>query len=69
MICPPSKASSMRMDSSGRGHHLGQDAVDGVGMDEGDLEPEEAAARALVDQLRARRRASPASVAPTSSTS
>src|SRR6476646_3854756 len=51
MICPPSKASSMRIESSGRAHHLGQDAVDGVGMDERDLEPEEPAPRNLVDQL------------------
>ena len=37
MICPPSKASSMRIESSGSGNHLGQDAVGGVGMDEPDL--------------------------------
>src|SRR6185312_2268330 len=51
MICPPSKASSMRMDSSGRGHHLREDAVDGVGMDERDLEAEQPRTRGLVDQL------------------
>ena len=51
MICPPSKASSMRIESSGRAHHLGQDAVDGVGMDECDLEPEKPMTRSLVDQL------------------
>src|SRR4029079_16104541 len=54
MICPPSKASSMRIESSDRAHHLGQDAVDGVGMDERDLEPEQPAARNLVDQLGSR---------------
>src|SRR4029079_7182081 len=51
MICPPSKASSMRIESSDRAHHLGQDAVDGVGMDERDLQPEQPASRNLVDQL------------------
>src|SRR4029079_3941889 len=54
MICPPSKASSMRIESSDRAHHLGQDAVDGVGMDERDLEPEQPASRNLVDQLGSR---------------
>src|SRR5678815_2300080 len=51
MICPPSKASSMRIESSDRAHHLGQDAVHGVGMDERNLEPEEPAPRNLVDEL------------------
>src|SRR4029079_12093905 len=54
MICPPSKASSMRIESSDRAHHLGQDAVDGVGMEERDMQPEEPAPRNLVDQLGAR---------------
>src|SRR5688500_4067396 len=54
MICPPSKASSIRTESSDRGHHLGQDAVDGVRMDECDLEPEQPAPRLLVDQLEPR---------------
>src|SRR5512132_1737696 len=51
MICPPSKASSMRIESSDRAHHLGQDAVHGVGMDERDLEPEEPAPWLEIDQL------------------
>ena len=71
MIWPPSKASSMRTDSLGftaNGHHLGEDAVDGVGMDEGDLEPEEPRARLRVDQLGACRRER-SSAARTSSTS
>src|SRR6186997_1727786 len=51
MICPPSKASSMRIESSDRAHHLGQDAVHGVGMDERNLEPEEPVPRFVVDQL------------------
>src|SRR5688500_14003406 len=50
---PPSNASSMRTESgsSANGHHLGEDAVDGVGMDESDLEAEEALAGLLVDQV------------------
>src|SRR5215204_7664154 len=53
MICPPSKQSSTRTESASvNGHHLCEDAVDGVGMDEGDLEAEEALARLRVDQLR-----------------
>ena len=43
----------MRMESSARAHHLREDAVDGVGMDERDLEAEEPRTRDLVDQLRA----------------
>src|SRR5688572_9642823 len=57
MICPPSKQSSTRTESesvSVNGHHLCEDAVDGVGMDEGDLEAEEALARLGIDQLRSR---------------
>src|SRR5512132_1340044 len=54
MIWPPSKQSSTRTESGSlNGHHLGEDAVDGVGMDECDLEAEEALARTSVDQLRA----------------
>src|SRR3989440_3879801 len=57
MIWPPSKAISSRTCSvSAIRDHLREDAVDGVGMDEGDLEPEEALPRLVVDQLRARAR-------------
>src|SRR5688500_14271143 len=50
---PPSNASSMRTESgsSTNGHHLCEDAVDGVRMDESDLEAEEALPRLLVDQV------------------
>src|SRR5688500_17242164 len=50
---PPSNASSMRTESgsSTNGHHLCEDAVDGVGMDESDLEAEEPLPRFLVDQV------------------
>src|ERR687898_1858209 len=50
---PPANASSMRTESgsSANGHHLCEDAVDGVGMDEGDLEAEEPLPRLLVDQV------------------
>src|SRR5688500_4565065 len=50
---PPSNASSMRTESgsSANGHHLCEDAVGGVGMDESDLEAEEPLPRLLVDQV------------------
>src|SRR5512133_1766629 len=56
MIWPPSKAISTTTRSSGIGHQLRKDAVNGVGVQEGDLEAEEAAARLLVDELDALRR-------------
>src|SRR5215211_2256608 len=56
MICPPSKASSMRIESSARADHLREDAVDGIGMEKSDLEPEQPAPRGLVDELHARPR-------------
>src|SRR5262249_53864755 len=42
----------MRMNSAMR-HHLRKNAVDGIGMDERDLQSEEAFARLRVDELRA----------------
>src|SRR5262249_52499641 len=55
MICPPSNATSMRTRSAlASGNHLRENAVDGIRMDECDLEPEEALARRLVDQVGAR---------------
>src|SRR2546427_6953625 len=52
MICPPSKATSIRTRSpSATTDHLGEDAVDGVRMEEGDLEPEEPRPRRVVDQV------------------
>jgi len=47
----------MRTDSgdSGNGDNLRENAVDGVGMDKGNLQAEQAATRNAVDQLRARR--------------
>src|SRR6266542_3404933 len=48
---PPSKPISIRTRSSANADDLREDAVDGVGMDEGNLEAEEPAPRALVDQL------------------
>src|SRR5262245_64658062 len=51
MIWPPSKPSSMRTRSSANADDLREDAVDGVRVDEGDLEAEEPTARARVDQL------------------
>src|SRR2546423_94621 len=50
MIWPPSNAISSRTCSAMR-DELREDAVDGVGMDEGDLETIEALARLVVDQL------------------
>src|SRR5437764_2847821 len=49
----PTRRSS---DLATRADHLRQDAVDGVRMDEGDLETEHAVPRRLVDQLGARLR-------------
>src|SRR5262245_13613366 len=53
MIGPPVKATSMRTESgdSGNGHDLRENAVDGVGMDKGNLHAEHAHARDDVDQL------------------
>src|SRR6187551_1081969 len=53
-ICPPSSPISIRTKSSATRNHLRENAVDGIGMDERELEPEEAAARSPVDQLRPR---------------
>src|SRR4029077_2280030 len=54
-IWPPAKPSSIRTRSSAtRAHYFREHAVDGLRMDEGDLEAEHAAARRLVDQLGAR---------------
>ena len=50
-------------------NHLRQDAVDGVGMDERDLQAEQPHSWALVDQLGAGGRRARASAAATSSTS
>src|SRR5690242_10950098 len=50
--CPPSKPTSIRTCSA-MCHHLRENAVDGIRMDERDLEPEHARARLLVDELRA----------------
>jgi hypothetical protein len=51
--CPPSKATSTLMWSSANAHHLREHSVNGVRVDERDLEPEEPTPRMLVDQLRA----------------
>src|SRR5215207_8549965 len=51
-IWPPSKHSSTRTESGSlNGHHLCEDAVDGIGMDECDLKAEEALPGLRVDQL------------------
>src|SRR5690242_19093342 len=55
MIWPPSKPISMRTRSSATADDLREHAVNGVGMDERDLEPEQPAPRAFVDQFRALR--------------
>ena len=57
MIGPPAKATSMRTDSgdSGNGDNLRENAVNGVGMDKGNLQTEEAATGDSVDQLGSRR--------------
>src|SRR4029078_10405949 len=53
MMGPPEKASSMRTESdgSGNGYDLRENAENGVGMDKGDLQAEQADARDGVDQL------------------
>src|SRR5215212_7626658 len=48
--CPPSKPISIRTKSA-MGHHLREDAVDGIWMDERDLEAEQSLSRLLVDEL------------------
>src|SRR5438034_2238384 len=53
MIWPPSKATSIRTRSSAATDDLREDAMDGVGVDERDLEPEESSPRPVVDQLSA----------------
>src|SRR5438128_6690419 len=50
--CPPSKPISIRTWSA-MGHHLRENAVDGIWMDERDLEPEQPRVRLGVDELRA----------------
>src|SRR6266508_2929598 len=51
MTWPPSNPTSIRTRSSATRHQLREHAVDGIGMDERDLEPEEDAMRLLVDQF------------------
>jgi hypothetical protein len=52
MIWPPSKAISTRTRSvSLNRNHLRENAVDGIRVDEGDLEPEEPFTRTLVDEI------------------
>ncbi len=55
MIGPSAKATSIRTESaeSGNGYDLRENAVDGVGVDKGDLQAEEAAARARIDHFNA----------------
>src|SRR5436190_16239592 len=48
--CPPSKPISIRTCSA-MCHHLRENAVDGIRMDERDLEPEHPGARLVVDEL------------------
>src|SRR5690242_33311 len=48
--CPPSKPISIRTWSAMR-HHLRENAVDGIRMDERDLETEQPLVRLLVDEL------------------
>src|SRR5262245_17613547 len=50
--CPPSKPISIRTNSA-MGNHLRENAVDGIGMDERDLETEQPFPRSRVDELRA----------------
>ena len=52
-ICPPSRPISIRTKSSATRNHLRENAVDGIGMDERDLEPEEPRGASPVDQVRA----------------
>src|SRR5207247_10846321 len=49
--CPPAKATWTLTCSSATAHDLREDPVHRVGVDERDLEPEEAAPGLLVDQL------------------
>src|SRR5262245_12848566 len=51
-ICPPSRPISMRTNSSATRNHLRENAVDGIGMDERELDPEEPHPRSRVDQVR-----------------
>src|SRR6266576_6679375 len=52
MIWPPSNAISIRTRSgSATCNHLRENAVDGIGVDERHLEPEETGAGAFVDQI------------------
>src|SRR3954465_2740573 len=51
MIWPAANAISILARSSATAHDLGEDAVHGVWMDEGDLQPEQAPTRLGVDQL------------------
>src|SRR5580765_949422 len=52
MLCPPAKpTSSLVLSVLAMRDDLREDAVDGVGVDEGDLQTEEAGARMVVDQL------------------
>src|SRR3954471_14511314 len=54
ITCPPSNPISTRTRSaSANGHHLREDAVNGLGVHEGHLQPEHAAPRLRVDQLHA----------------
>src|SRR3954468_22782726 len=48
--CPPSKPISIRI-WSGMCNHLRENAVDGIRMDERDLQAEHARARLVVDEL------------------
>jgi len=57
MIWPPSNAISIRTRSgSATCNHLRENAVDGIRVDERDLEPEQTGPRALVDQICTRAR-------------
>src|SRR6059058_5570523 len=49
--CPPSNPISIRTCSA-MCHHLRENAVDGIRMDERDLQPEHPRARLFVDELR-----------------
>src|SRR5262245_32189847 len=52
MICPPSKAiSTTTRPSASAMDELREDTIDGVWMEERDLEPEQTPSRLLVDQL------------------
>src|SRR5215208_1442648 len=49
---PPSRPTSIRTCSFSIRHHLRENTMDGIRVDERDLEPEEAGLRLLVDELR-----------------